>query len=166
VSTEHGEDKAARRRFEAGVGVTLACIVAVVASVAVFRRLAVAEQLRARQVATEEWQSYQFKGIERHQTELLLPRLAVRSSEREGQSLKLKLLQQEQQQTERDAREAENSSDSAHRKGFLFRLGQAGLELALVLGLLAIFTRCGILWAGAVAGALAGVAVAAFALWS
>jgi hypothetical protein len=80
--------------------------------------------------------------------------------------LKLKHLQQEQQQPDRDAREAENSSASAHRKGFLFRLGQAGLELALVLGLLAIFTRCGILWAGAVAGALAGVAVAAFALWS
>jgi hypothetical protein len=158
VSTDREEFKAAKRRFETRVGVTLACIVAAVAIVAVFRRLTDAEKLRAQQVAAEDWQSYQYKNIQRRETELMTPRSTVKS-------LKLKRLQQEQQQTLSHAQKAEGSRDSAYRKGFLLRIGQAALELALVLASLAIFTRRAILWAGAVAGALSGVAVAAFALW-
>jgi hypothetical protein len=167
VSTDREEFKAARRRFETRVAVTLACIVGAVAIVAVFRRLTDAEELQAQQVAAEGWQSYQYKNIQRHETELMRRSSAMKGpGEDEARSLKLKLLQQELQQTQTNARKAEESRYSAHRKGFWLRMGQAVLELALALASSAIFTRRGILWTGAVAGALAGIAIAAFALWS
>jgi hypothetical protein len=162
VSTESQEDKAARRRFETRVGVTLLCIVTAVAIIAVFHHLTVAEGLWAQQVATEDWQSYQYKNIQRHETEIMG---RVKKGE-EAHTLQLKRLQQEQQQTQRDAQKAEASRDSAYRKASLFRIGQAALEVALVPALLAIFIRREILWTGAVVCALAGIAVAAFALWS
>jgi uncharacterized membrane-anchored protein YhcB (DUF1043 family) len=155
VSTDREQYKGAKRRFETRVAVTLACIVAAVAIVAVFRRLTDAERLRVQQVAAEDWQSYQFKNIQRRQIELMSRGSPV-----------LKRLQQEQQEIQSHAQKAERSRDSAYRKRFLLRIGQIALELALGLASLAIFIRRGILWTGAVASALSGIAIAAFALWS
>jgi hypothetical protein len=155
-----------QRQFEMKVVVTLVCIAAVLAVVAVFRHLTAAEVGRTQRSTQEAWQLYEAQTYQFSLSQLAEDLLRAEESEKsvERHVVERKRLEQQRYSTQERARKGEEARPVGRAKEFRLRFGQGALEVALLIALGAVVTRRQMMWFGAVMLALLGSAIAAVAL--
>ena len=160
---EHAEH--AREPFDKRVATTMAIIAAVLALVSVYGHIATTEELLLQQKASDQWAFYQAKSIRRYESEIARDVLAASAGSQAAKQAGVYAGNAERYRADSDeiSKEAANLENESHVRGhqaLRLHIGEIFLEIAIVFASLAILTKRSKLYWTAVAGGLAGIAVA------
>jgi len=155
----------------APIALTMAVLAVLVAIVSLFGHRTHTEEIILQNKVTDQWAYYQAKNIRRHSDELFADLTTVVASKdadavaklREKYRAEADRYKDEQKELDKAARETENETELARRKGDRFDLGEVFLEIALVITSIALLTSRRIFWHLGMLMATAGVLVAASA---
>ncbi|MGA7379373.1 MAG: DUF4337 domain-containing protein [Terriglobales bacterium] len=157
----------------APITVTMAVLAVLVAIVSLFGHRTHTEEIILQNKVTDQWAYYQAKNIRRHSDELFADLTTVVASKDGDAVAKLQekyraeadRYKDEQKELDKAARETENETELARRKGDRFDLGEVFLEIALVISSIALLSGRRIFWHIGLLVAMAGV-VAAASAWA
>ena len=150
---------------------TMAVLAVLVATVSLLGHRMHTEEIVLQNKVTDQWAYYQAKNIRRHTDELFADLTTVISGRDEESVAKLRekykteaeRYRDEQKELDAKARELEQETDLARRKGDRFDLGEVLLEIALVITSITLLSGRRLFWhVGLILGA-AGILVAASA---
>jgi len=161
---EHAHDSFSRR-----TGAGMAIIAACLAVVAVSGHIATTEELLAQQKASDQWAYYQAKSLRRYQSDVARDILAQMPGEKAAQatekySKNLEKYIKDGEEIKKKAEEFEAESALSGHRALRYHFGEVFLELAIVFCSLAILSKRSAFFYVAIAGAAAGLAIAAAGL--
>jgi len=158
---EHSQH--AQGPFDKRVAATMAIIAAAMAIVSVLGHLTTTEELLAQQKASDQWSYYQAKSIRRYQSEVARDLFAAMKNEKQSEQYtkNAEKYRKDDEEIQKQARELEDESHLKGRQALRLHFGEVFLEIAIVFGSLAILTKRGLAWFGAIALCAAGVVIAA-----
>ncbi len=168
---EHAE-RAQHDPALASVSVTMAVLAVLLAAVSLLGHRAHTEQLLLQNQATDHWAYYQAKNIRGHSYELFLDQLSLGEAKNAARAAALQgkyqheveRYREEQKEIEAEARKLEHETEILRRRADRFDLGQAFLEISLVIASLTLLTRRRLFWKLGIVLGLLGLAVAAAGL--
>jgi Domain of unknown function (DUF4337) len=157
---EHSEH--AKNPFDKQVAATMAILAAGLAVVSVLGHIATTEELLSQQKASDQWAYYQAKNIRRYQSEVARDlfagmKLADKSQEYQGNADKYR---KDDDAIQKEAGALEQESHMRGQQALRLHLGEVFLEISIVFASLAILTKRTFVYWAAVAGGVAGVAIA------
>lgn len=164
---EHGAHESAMRP----VAFTMSLLAVLVAITTVLGHRTHTEAVLSQNRATDQWNEYQAKKIRSYNTSLASDLLSVETTADKAKAAKIakayadhqaKWNQDLNEQAEK-ARELEKEVSKAEKRAGRFDLGEALLEIGLVITSVTLLTRSRIYWYFGMVFALAGVLSAAFA---
>ncbi len=147
----------------------MAIIAACLAVVAVSGHIETTEELLAQQKASDQWAYYQAKSLRRYQSDVARDILAQMPGDRaakavEKYSLNMEKYIKDGEEIKKKAEELETESALNGRRALRLHFGEVFLELAIVFCSLAILSKRELFFYVAIAGAAAGLIVAAGSL--
>jgi hypothetical protein len=162
---EHAEH--AHDPFDKRVAASMAITAAALAVVSVLSHLATTEEIIQQQKASDQWSYYQAKSIRRYESEVARDMFAALKNEKQSEQYakNSEKYRKDDEEIQKTARELEDESHLKGRQELRLDFGEVFLELAIVLGSLSILTKRALLWYMAMAGAAAGVVIAASTYW-
>jgi len=161
---EHSEH--AKEPFDKRVAGTMAIIAAMLAVVSVLGHIQTTEELLQQQKASDQWAYYQAKSIRRYDSEVARDLFASMKNEAmsEQYAKNAEKYRKDDEEIQKEAQSLESESHVKGRQALRFHFGEVFLEISIVFASLAILTKRGLLWYGAIVLGLAGVCIAATAL--
>jgi hypothetical protein len=155
------------------VSLTMAILAVLVAAVSLLGHRAHTEELLLQNKATDNWSYYQAKNIRRHTYELFLDLAAITPTNNPAQADQLKekykreieRYDRDQKQMEEEGHKLEQETEHESRRADRFDLGEVFLEIGLVVCSITLLTRRRIYWQAGIIAGIAGLAIAATALW-
>jgi len=158
-NAEHGREN----KSLAAISVTMGILAVLVAIVSLMGHRSNTEELMMQNRANDQWAYYQAKNIRLHNYEMSMDVLSLiefkdkeaAAKVREKYQGEVQRYTKEESEIEEKAKEFENESAAAQRKGDRFDLGEVFLEIALVISSLALLTGKKFFWfLGLLAGAV------------
>ena len=158
----------------APVTMTMAVLAVLVAVVSLLGHRAHTEEVLLQNKATDQWAYYQAKNIRRHTYELFIDLLSLSSVKDAVQAEKVKekyrqqieRYQDQQKDTESEARALENEVRHEQKKANWFDLGEVLLEGALVISSITLMIKKRFFWKFGLVLATMGILIAAGGLWA
>jgi len=157
---EHAKDP-----FDKRVSATMAVLAAALAIVTVLGHMATTEEVVLQQKASDQWSYYQAKSIRRYESDIARDVLAALQGTAKSAEY-AQTAERYQKEGEEIQKEAKQLEEESHQKGDearRFEFGEVFLEVAIVLGALAILAKRPVFWYAAIAGGAIGSAIAASA---
>jgi len=161
---EHAEH--AKNPFDKRVAATMAILAAGLAIVSVLGHITTTEELLNQQKASDQWAYYQAKNIRRYQSEVARDlfagmQLADKSQEYNQNADKYR---KDDEEIQKEAGALEKESHLRGNQALRLHFGEVFLEISIVLASLAILTKRSFMFGAAIAGGVAGAAIAATTL--
>ena len=165
---EHAEE-AHHDQTLAPVTITLAVLAVLVAVVSLLGHRAHTEEVLLQNKATDQWAYYQAKNIRRHTYELFIDLVSLSNVKDAARAEKItekykqqvERYQDQQKDTESEARALENEVRHEQKKANWFDLGEVLLEAALVISSMTLMTKKQFFWKFGLALAMGGILIAA-----
>ena len=165
---EHAEE-AHYDQTLAPVTITLAVLAVLVAVVSLLGHRAHTEEVLLQNKATDQWAYYQAKNIRRHTYELFIDLVSLSNVKDAARAEKItekykqqvERYQDQQKDTESEARALENEVRHEQKKANWFDLGEVLLEAALVISSMTLMTKKQFFWKFGLALATGGILIAA-----
>jgi len=165
---EHAEE-AHHDQTLAPVTITLAVLAVLVAVVSLLGHRAHTEEVLLQNKATDQWAYYQAKNIRRHTYELFIDLVSLSNVTDAARAEKItekykqqvERYQDQQKDTESEARALENEVRHEQKKANWFDLGEVLLEAALVISSMTLMTKKQFFWKFGLALAMGGILIAA-----
>jgi hypothetical protein len=154
---EHAKDP-----FDKRVSATMAVLAAALAIVTVLGHMATTEEVVLQQKASDQWSYYQAKSIRRYESDIARDLLAALQGTAKSEEY-AKTSERYQKEGEEIQKEAKQLEEESHQKGEearRFEFGEVFLEVAIVLGALAILAKHPAFWYTAMVGGAIGSAIA------
>lgn len=161
---EHAEH--AKNPFDKRVAATMAILAAALAVVSVLGHVATTEELLEEEKAVDTWSLYQARNIRRYQSEVARDLFAaMKFADKSAEYGKnADRYRKEDEDTQKEARELEAKSVTRGQQALRLHFGEVFLEISIVFASLAILTKRSFIFLLAIAGGVAGAAIAATTL--
>ena len=158
----HEHSQHAFSGFDKRVAATMAAVAATLAVVTVMGHISTTDELLKQQQASDKWAYYQAKSIRRYTSDVAHDFLAAVGKEQaaEKYSKNIEKYQREGEEIKVEAEKLEEESKVWGKHALRLHFGGIFLELAIVFCSLAILTKRGFIWYGALALAVVGAVVA------
>ena len=150
---EHAKDP-----FDKRVSATMAVLAAALAIVTVLGHMATTEEVVLQQKASDQWAFYQAKSIRRYESDIARDLLAsIQGATKSDEYAKnSERYQKEGEEIQKEAKAFEEESHQKGQEATRFEFGEVFLEVAIVLGALAILAKHPMFWWAAIAGGTIG----------
>lgn len=143
----------------------MAILAAALAVVSVMGHIETTEELLEQQKASDQWAYYQAKSIRRYDSEVARDMFAGMKNEAmsEQYAKNAEKYRKDDEEIQKEAQTLENESHVKGRQALRYHFGEVFLEISIVFASLAILTKRGLLWYGAIGLGIVGVCAAATA---
>jgi len=160
--SEHAHDP-----FDKRVAASMAITAAALAVVSVLSHLASTEEILLQQKASDQWAYYQAKSIRRYESEVARDMFAAMKNDKQSEQYakNSEKYKKDDEEIQKEARALESESHLKGAQELRLDFGEVFLELAIVLGSLAILTKRELMWYLAMLSGAGGVVIAVSTYW-